>query len=76
MSENLLSNDEVKRLTGYDRPGLQAQYCQQRGIRHYINAKGEVIVPSVALLRPLSAQSLGSNEPDFGQFADAEKKSA
>ncbi len=74
MSQNLLSNEDVVRLTGYERPGLQAQFCRQQGIKHYINARGEVIVPTVALLRPLG--SAAPTEPDFGQFIDAPKKRA
>ena len=74
MSQNLLEDDEVRRLTGYKRPGLQAQWLAERGIKHYISAEGEVNVPVVALLRPLTETA--STEPDFGQFAHATKKSA
>jgi hypothetical protein len=73
VSQNLLSDDDIAKLTGYERPGLQAQWLEGQRIKHYINAKGQVVVPAVALLRPLS--ETGNTEPDFGQF-DAQKKSA
>ncbi|WP_339868993.1 DUF4224 domain-containing protein [Pseudohongiella nitratireducens] len=74
MSQNLLDNDEVKQLTGYSRPAKQAQWLSSRGVKHYINANGEVVVPAVALLRPLHES--GNTEPDFGALFDGGKKSA
>jgi len=74
MSQNLLDDDEVKRLTGYAQPGKQAQWLASKGIKHYINSAGEVVVPTVALLRPLHES--GTSEPDFGALLDGGKKIA
>lgn len=40
-----LSPEDTIRLTGYKRPGEQAEWLKAHGICYFINAKGKVVVP-------------------------------
>lgn len=39
-----LTAQQLERLTGYVRPSDQARWLSERGWRHDLNAKGEVVV--------------------------------
>lgn len=44
-----LDRTDVERLTGFVMPSKQLQWCKNNGVRAYLNAKGEVIVPRTAI---------------------------
>jgi hypothetical protein len=39
-----LTADQVKRLTGLERPSAQLRYCKREGIPARLNARNEVII--------------------------------
>jgi len=44
MSDDFLTIDQVKKLTGYSRTSAQRRFLQVRGIPHDINGRGELLV--------------------------------
>lgn len=72
MSLHLLSDEEVADLTGYAKPSYQAAWLSERGIQHFINAKGEVKVLLSALAEKPS--QIGIHEPDFSHHHAAKKR--
>jgi len=70
LSQHLLSDEEVKELTGYEKPSFQASWCRKNGVRFFLNAAGQVKVPAVALAEK-PGHNQGHSEPDFSQFHGA-----
>lgn len=49
---NLLTDDELQRLTGYKQKSAQVRWLQANGVRHYVRADGRPNVPASALDAP------------------------
>ena len=58
-----LTPEELKQLTGYARPSNQARRLKKLGLRHWINARGRVVVPRSAVEGKPSERK--TFEPDF-----------
>lgn len=44
-----LEPDDVEKLTGYVMASKQLKWCRNNGVRAYLNARGEVVVPRSAI---------------------------
>lgn len=56
----LLTADEVRELTGYQKPSLQIAWLRRNGVPHFVNAAGRPIVPASLVSQPTaSAFALG-----------------
>jgi hypothetical protein len=44
-----LEPEDVLRLTGYEMASYQLKWCRNNGVQAWLNAKGEVIIPRVAI---------------------------
>lgn len=65
MSE-LLTEEQVRDLTDYERPAEQSAWLSENRILHYISRKNKVKVTWWAVNHPMS---LKSEEPDFGKVS-------
>ena len=59
-----LEPDDVEKLTGYVMASYQLKYCRNNGIRAWLNARGEVVIPRSAIDGKPAANESGW-EPDF-----------
>lgn len=44
-----LETTDVERLTGYVMPSFQLKWCRNNGVQAYLSARGEVLIPVVAI---------------------------
>jgi hypothetical protein len=44
-----LESADVERLTGYVMPSFQLKWCRNNGVQAYLSARGEVMIPVVAI---------------------------
>jgi hypothetical protein len=47
-----LTDDELRQLTGLKRPTAQARFLASKGIPHFVNAAGRVVVTRAAVETP------------------------
>jgi hypothetical protein len=68
MSDPFLSESAVKRLTGRERPSAQLRWCRDNGVRAWLSARNEVVIP-VAAVNGKPAAEADTFTPDFTVFA-------
>jgi hypothetical protein len=66
-----LEREDVERLTGFVMSSKQLQWCKNNGVRAYLSAKGEVIVPRTAIDGKPAAND-DRWRPDFSKILTGE----
>lgn len=56
---------DVKRLTGYERASKQLEWCRENGVQAWLNAQGEVIIPTCAIEGKKAANDEPGWKPDY-----------
>jgi hypothetical protein len=65
-----LSPDDVVKLTGYLRPSDQSRWLKKRGLRHWLNARKEVVVPRAEIEGKISSRKSHQGPDIAGYFKD------
>ncbi len=55
----------MKKLTGYERASFQLRWCVENGVRAWLSAAGEVVVPRSAIDGTPQAKNDPAWAPDF-----------
>lgn len=59
---------DVERLTGRKLPSKQLEYCRDNGIRAWLSARNEVIIPLTAIDGKPTATNDSTWTPDFSSI--------
>lgn len=70
-----LTQDELRVLTGYDKPKKQAEWLRNKGWRFFENAKGDLVVGRIYTRKKLDGEipeaPVQTWTPDFSGLATA-----
>lgn len=61
-----LTHDEIRMLTGRQRPSAQSRWLREHGYRHTVNALGDPVVAVAEANRKLVGGSKTVQEPNWG----------